>query len=74
MEVAGLIDVAKELERIDAELDAISKELAPHESKLANQQFISRAPAEIVEKERRIVTELREKGEKLIERRRALGE
>jgi len=72
VEVAGMIDVDREVARIDAELDAISKELSRHEEKLSNQQFISRAPAEIVEKERKIVAELTSKRDRLIERKRAL--
>ncbi len=73
VEVAGVIDVDKELSRINAELDGIIKELAPHEGKLANEQFVSKAPAAIIEKERRIVAELNEKKHKLIERKQALG-
>ena len=66
-------DREAELTKIDSELDAIAKELALHEAKLSNEQFSLRAPAEIVEKERRIVAELTEKRDKLIERRHALG-
>jgi len=73
VEVAGLIDVEKELARIDNELKSIAKELARSEGKLSNEQFMSKAPAEIVEKERRIVTELTEKKQKLEERRTVLG-
>lgn len=73
IKVAGLIDVEKELARISAELDSITKELAPHVSKLSNEQFVSKAPAEIIEKERRIVAELTEKKQKLEERKQALG-
>jgi len=64
---------AVELAKIDAELKSIAKELGAHEAKLGNQQFISRAPAEIVEKEHRIVAELSAKQAKMIERRQALS-
>ena len=73
IEVAGLIDIEKELARIDAELQTISKELARSEGKLSNEQFVSKAPAEIIEKERRIVAELSEKKTKLLDRKLALG-
>lgn len=73
VEVAGVIDVDRELSRVTAELEAIVKELAPHEAKLSNEQFVSKAPAAIIDKERRIVAELNEKKLKLIERKQALG-
>lgn len=71
--VAGLIDVDKELVRIDSELKSIDKDLSRSKGKLTNEQFMSKAPAEIVEKERRIVAELEEKNAKLEERRAALS-
>lgn len=73
IEVAGLIDVEKELARIDSELKSIGKELARSEGKLANEQFVSKAPAAIIEKERRIVAELAEKRAKLMDRKHALA-
>lgn len=73
VEVAGLIDVEKELARIDSELASIDKELSRSAGKLANEQFVSKAPAEVVAKERRIVAELTEKKQKLEERRTALS-
>ena len=72
-EVAGLIDVEAELSRIDAELQSLEKELAPHEAKLSSEQFTSKAPAAIVEKERRIVAELTEKKQKMMERKTSLA-
>ena len=73
IEVAGLIDVEKELGRIDSELQSIAKDLARSEGKLSNEQFVSKAPAAIIEKERGIVAELSEKRAKLIDRKQALG-
>lgn len=73
VEAAGLIDVEKELARIDSELASIEKELARSEGKLSNEKFTSRAPADVVEKERRIVAELTEKKQKLLERKAALA-
>ena len=72
-EIAGLVDVEAELARIDAELLSLDKDLAPHEAKLSSEQFTSKAPAAIVEKERRIVAELSEKKQKLVERRQSMG-
>lgn len=66
-------EIEAELKKIDAELESIDKDLARSRGKLANEQFVSRAPAEVVEKERRIVAELEEKKRRLEERRLALS-
>ena len=47
-----LVDVAKELERIEKELEKARKNLASLESKLNNQNFVSRAPEAVVNAER----------------------
>jgi len=47
-----LVDVAKELERINKELEKAQKNLASLESKLSNENFISRAPENVVNAER----------------------
>jgi valyl-tRNA synthetase len=57
----GLVDVEREISRLEAEISAAEKEIARSEGKLSNQQFISKAPAEVVEKERRILAEVTEK-------------
>ena len=52
VELAGLIDVEGELERLGRELDKARGELARSENKLANDSFVERAPADIVAQER----------------------
>ena len=47
-----LVDVAKELERVDKELEKARKNLAALEGKLSNENFISRAPEAVVSAER----------------------
>ncbi len=47
-----LVDVAKELERINKELEAAEKFLASLEAKLSNEKFVSRAPEAVVNAER----------------------
>ena len=47
-----LVDVAKELARINKELEAAKKFLASIEGKLSNEKFISRAPEAVVNAER----------------------
>ena len=50
--LAGLIDVEAELVRLQRELDRARDDLARVEAKLANEGFTSRAPAEVVARER----------------------
>jgi valyl-tRNA synthetase len=52
VELAGLIDVDAELERLRRELEKAEGDLARTEGKLANDAFVERAPAEVVQKER----------------------
>jgi valyl-tRNA synthetase len=52
VDLAGLIDVEAELARLDKELARAQGDLARVEGKLANEGFVSRAPAEVVAKER----------------------
>jgi len=47
-----LVDVAKELERVDKELEKAKKNLAGLEGKLSNESFVSRAPEAVVNAER----------------------
>ena len=47
-----LVDVAKELERIEKELDKAKKNLAGIEGKLSNENFTARAPEAVVNAER----------------------
>jgi valyl-tRNA synthetase len=66
-------EVEAELSKITSELASIDKDLARSRGKLANEQFTSRAPAAVIEKERRIVAELEERMARLEERRAALS-
>ena len=56
--MAGLIDKETELKRLEKELTRLHKELTGLTSKLANPNFIERAPADIVAKEQARQTEL----------------
>jgi valyl-tRNA synthetase len=50
--MAGLIDPASELQRLDKRLQRIEQELKKSRTKLANDSFVSSAPADVVEQER----------------------
>ena len=68
-----LVDVAKELERIDKELEKARKNLASLEGKLSNENFVSRAPEAVVnaekekaEKARNLITQLEQSKEAMM--------
>jgi valyl-tRNA synthetase len=69
----GLIDFERERERLAKELAAVSRELARSRQKLANQDFLSRAPQEVVARERKRAEELAVKEKALQERLAALS-
>jgi len=61
----GVIDFAKERQRLEKAIAKVKKELAGVERKLANQGFLAKAPAEVVAKNRAIFDELTDKAKKL---------
>jgi len=63
--LAGLLDFEAERERIGKELEKVGKELASRAKKLANHSFVSRAPADVVGKERALHQELAERKDRL---------
>ncbi len=70
--MAGLIDKEAELTRLQKELDKLTKELEKCENKLANKNFVERAPAAVVQKEqkradgqRKAIAQLNEQLEKI---------
>ncbi len=63
-----LVDVAQELARAEKELSALQKELGALEGKLANEGFVAKAPAHVVEGERQKLAAGREKLARIQER------
>jgi len=57
--LAGLIDKHAELARLEKEVGKLRATLERSEAKLGNANFVERAPAEVVEKERARVDDLR---------------
>jgi len=68
------IDVAAERERLTKELAKIEKQLASAEARLGDEQFLSKAPAHVVEGLRKQVEELTMLREKILAKLRELGE
>ncbi|MFR1707538.1 MAG: valine--tRNA ligase [Clostridium sp.] len=52
MPLLELVDVEKELERLNKEKAKLQSEIERVEKKLANERFVSKAPAEVVEEEK----------------------
>ncbi|MDH4227654.1 MAG: valine--tRNA ligase [Deltaproteobacteria bacterium] len=59
--VAGLIDAASEIKRLSKELEKTEKELGGLTSKLSNEEFVKKAPEEVVRKDKARVDTLNEK-------------
>ncbi len=70
----GLVDIELELKKIAKERDKTLKELKKVEGKLSNENFLSKAPKDIVEKERAKKEALTAKLEKLDEHEKMLRE
>ncbi len=57
--MAGLIDKTAELARLDKEIQRIKNDLPRVEGKLNNPAFVDKAPAEVIEKEKAKLAEMR---------------
>ena len=66
IDLQGIVDIEKEIERQKKALAEIEKSIKIAESKLSNENFINKAPQQVVEKEKQLYTELKEKREKII--------
>lgn len=63
--VKGILDIAKLIERLAKELERERAYIEKLDAKLANQAFLSSAPADIIERERLKLAQSREKAAKL---------
>ena len=71
--LGGMVDLQKECAKLAAERDRIAGLVANQEKKLANEQFVARAPATVIEGERKKLAEWQAQVGKLDERRTSLG-
>ncbi len=63
--LAGMVDVEAERERLQDELERVHQEIERSEKKLANEQFLTRAPAEVVKRERARLAQAQEEARRL---------
>jgi len=68
----GLVDIEKETARLQKELAKVNEEIERLEKKLNNPGFISKAPAEVVEKEREKLANYQANREALLSRVKTL--
>ncbi len=71
--LAGLIDVAVERARIEAAQGEVEKMIRGLEGRLGNEEFVKKAPKEIVEKEKKRLEELQNRKVRLEENLRTLA-
>ncbi len=71
--LAGMIDIEKELGRLDKEIEQAWQEIERVQKKLANQNFVTRAKPEVVAKERNKLAAQEERLTKLQARRSELA-
>ena len=70
----GVLDFAKERERIEREIEKVNKEMEGIMVKLRNEAFLSRAPKDLVEKNRERKSELEDKANRLDSNRKLFQE
>jgi valyl-tRNA synthetase len=71
--LSGLVDVQVERQRIEIALGDVEKMIKGTEGRLANQDFVNKAPKEVVQKERQKVEELINRRSRLLDNLRALS-
>jgi len=66
--LAGLIDIEQELARLNKELQTLHGEVARIEKKLANEGFVAKAPAKVIDEEKAKLADYADKRDKVIAR------
>jgi valyl-tRNA synthetase len=70
--LAGMVDLEKERQRLSAEIKEVTQAIARSERLLANEDFLAKAPAQVVEREREKLASYRQRQAKLQERLESL--
>jgi valyl-tRNA synthetase len=71
--LAGIVDLARERDKLAGELAALEKQLGALRGRLANEGFVGRAPAQVVEAERQKEREWSARRDQLAAKVAALG-
>jgi valyl-tRNA synthetase len=71
--LGGLIEVPKEKARIQKDIEKSKKEIAVHEKKLANADFLARAPEEVVAEIRQRLADEKQRLQALVDALETLG-
>ncbi|MEK6253485.1 MAG: class I tRNA ligase family protein, partial [Gemmatimonadales bacterium] len=71
--LAGVVDLVRERERTEAEIDRLQGLLEGSRRRLEDPRFVDRAPAEVVEREREKCISFEERLTVLVEKREAFG-
>ncbi|TVY12044.1 valine--tRNA ligase [Paenibacillus cremeus] len=66
--LAGLIDIAQEITRLEKELQTLHGEVDRIEKKLSNQGFVAKAPAKVIEEEKAKLADYADKRDKVLAR------
>ncbi|WP_442955657.1 valine--tRNA ligase [Paenibacillus sp. IITD108] len=66
--LAGLIDISQEIARLEKEMQHLNAEVERVEKKLSNEGFVAKAPAKVIEEERRKMEDYAEKRDKVVAR------
>jgi len=74
MPLAGIIDFTEEAARLDKELEKLGKEVSQAQRKMSNEDFLAKAPAEVVAKEQAKLQAQTEKLHKLQSHRERISE
>ena len=67
------IDIGRECGRLGTEADRLLRLVESQEKKLGNEQFVSRAPSDVVDRERQKLTTWKEQRDVLVKKRELLG-
>ena len=70
---AGMVDLEKEQERLRKELASVEADVARASGLLGNERFVSKAPAQVVEKEREKLAAAEERRKALVARLEVLA-
>ena len=73
LSLEGVIDFGEEKKRLQKELDKINKDIEFISKKLSNESFVSRAPKDIVDKEREKLVGFKDKASKISENIARIG-